>query len=110
MTDEVAQRNQIRAKRTRRTAGIVLALSFFDIFALLPIVGPHVTELGGGPAAIGLAVGAYSSTNLPANVIGGILVDRKGRRRVLLIGLAAASITVAAYALATTVLAFIATR
>jgi MFS transporter, DHA1 family, multidrug resistance protein len=104
------ERVRIRARRTRRTAGVVLFLSFVDIFALLPTVGPHVAALGGGDAAIGLAVGAYSASNLPANVLGGILVDRWGRRRVLLLGLAMAAVAVAAYALAATVAAFVGIR
>jgi MFS transporter, DHA1 family, multidrug resistance protein len=81
---------------------VVLFLSFVDVFALLPTVAPYVTSLGGGPAAVGLAVGAYSAANLPANVVGGILVDRWGRRRVTLIGLVLAAAAVAAYPLATT--------
>lgn len=104
------ERRRIRAQRTRRTAGVVLFLSFVDIFALLPTVGPHVAALGGGDAAIGLAVGAYSASNLPANVVGGILVDRWGRRRVLLLGLGLGVLAVAAYTLAATVAAFVVTR
>ncbi len=103
-------RARVRALRTRRAAGIVLFLSFVDIFALLPTVAPHVGALGGGDAAIGLAVGAYSASNLPANVVGGILVDRWGRRRVLLLGLGLAALAVAAYVLAGTVAAFVGTR
>ncbi len=110
MTSELAARHAARATRTRRAAGVVVFLSFVDIFALLPTVGPHVTALGGREAAIGLAVGAYSAANLPANLVGGVLVDRWGRRRVLLLGLAAATVAVAAYALAASVAAFIATR
>lgn len=104
------ERIRIRARRTRRVAGVVLFLSFLDIFALLPTVGPHVEALGGGDAAIGAAIGAYSASNLPANVIGGILVDRWGRRRVLLLGLGLAALAVAAYALAGTVTAFVGVR
>jgi len=89
---------------------VVLFLSFVDVFALLPTVGPHVAALGGGDAAIGLAVGAYSASNLPANIVGGILVDRLGRRRVLLIGLGLGVLAVAAYTLAATVAAFLITR
>lgn len=93
-----------------RAPGVVLFLAFVDIFALLPTVAPHVTDLGAGPAGIGLAVGAYSAANLPANIVGGILVDRLGRRRVTIAGLLAAAVTVAAYAWATTVGAFILVR
>jgi MFS transporter, DHA1 family, multidrug resistance protein len=90
------------ARRTRRAALVVLFLSFVDVFALLPTVAPFATSLGAGPAMLGLIVGAYSLTNLPANVVGGVLLDRWGRRRVLLLGLALAAATVALYPLAGT--------
>lgn len=93
-----------------RAPGVVLFLAFVDVFALLPTVAPHIEGLGAGPAGIGLAVGAYSAANLPANVVGGILVDRHGRRIITIIGLIAAAVTVAAYALATSVAGFILVR
>ncbi len=98
------------ARASLRAPGVVLFLAFVDVFALLPTVAPHVTSLGAGAAGIGLAVGAYSAANLPANIVGGILVDRYGRRRITIIGLVAAAITVATYATATTVGVFILVR
>ena len=97
-------------RRSLRAPGVVLFLAFVDIFALLPTVAPHVTALGAGPAGIGLAVGAYSAANLPANIVGGVLVDRIGRRRVTLLGLVAAAVAVAGYTLATTVGLFVLVR
>ncbi len=96
--------------RSLHAPGVVLFLAFVDIFALLPTVAPHVTALGAGPAAIGLAVGAYSAANLPANIVGGVLVDRLGRRRVTLLGLVAAAVAVAGYALAATIGLFVLVR
>jgi len=93
-----------------RAPGVVLFLAFVDIFALLPTVAPHVSSLGAGAAGVGLAIGAYSAANLPANVLGGILVDRWGRRRVTLLGLVAAALAVAAYPAAGTVGAFLLVR
>lgn len=90
------------AARVRRAALVVLFLSFVDVFALLPTVAPYATGLGAGPAMLGLVIGAYSMTNLPANVLGGWLIDRWGRRPVLLLGLALAAGTVALYPLAAT--------
>ncbi|MFO7777881.1 MAG: MFS transporter [Nitriliruptoraceae bacterium] len=104
MTDPVPARPSLRAP------GVVLFLAFVDVFALLPTVAPHVAGLGAGPAGIGLAVGAYSAANLPANILGGILVDRHGRRIVTIVGLVAAAATVAAYALATSVTGFLLIR
>lgn len=99
-----------RRRRALTAATAVLFLAFVDVFALLPTVAPHVDGLGAGAAGVGLAVGAYSAANLPANIVGGILVDRIGRRRVTMIGLAAAAVTVAAYAVTTTVVTFILVR
>lgn len=97
-------------RATLRAPGVVLFLAFVDVFALLPTVAPHIASLGAGAAGIGLAVGAYSATNLPANIVGGILVDRHGRRVVTIVGLVAAAATVAAYSLPVSVAGFIAVR
>ena len=91
-------------------AGVALFLSFMDVAALLPTVAPHVRGLGASATGVGLAVGAYSATNLPANILGGILIDRIGRRRVTIIGFLLAAIAVLGYSLATTVGGFIAIR
>ena len=91
-------------------AGVALFLSFMDVAALLPTVAPHVRGLGASATGVGLAVGAYSATNLPANILGGILIDRIGRRRVTILGFLLASVAVLGYALATTVGGFIAIR
>ena len=91
-------------------AGVALFLSFMDVAALLPTVAPHVRGLGASATGVGLAVGAYSATNLPANILGGILIDRIGRRRVTILGFLLAAVAVLGYSLATTVGGFIAIR
>jgi MFS transporter, DHA1 family, multidrug resistance protein len=91
-------------------AGVTLFLSFMDVAALLPTVAPHVRGLGAGATGVGLAVGAYSATNLPANILGGLLLDRVGRRRVTILGFLLAALAVLGYSLATTVGGFIAIR
>ncbi len=91
-------------------AGVALFLSFMDVAALLPTVAPHVRGLGAGATGVGLAVGAYSATNLPANILGGILIDRIGRRRVTILGFLLAAVAVLGYSLASTVGGFIAIR
>jgi MFS family permease len=91
-------------------AGVALFLSFMDVAALLPTVAPHVRGLGASATGVGLAVGAYSATNLPANILGGILIDRIGRRRVTILGFVLAAVAVLGYSLATTVGGFIAIR
>lgn len=91
-------------------AGVALFLSFMDVAALLPTVAPHVRGLGASATGVGLAVGAYSATNLPANILGGVLLDRIGRRRVTILGFLLAAVAVLGYSLATTVGGFIAIR
>ena len=91
-------------------AGVALFLSFMDVAALLPTVAPHVRSLGASATGVGLAVGAYSLTNLPANIVGGIMIDRIGRRRVTILGFLLAAVAVLGYSLATTVGGFIAIR
>lgn len=99
-----AKRAVVYATRSTKTwvPVTVLFASFLDIFALLPTVAPYARSLGASTVAVGVVVGAYSLANLPANLIGGILVDRYGRRRVIIASLAAAGAAVAAYSLATT--------
>lgn len=88
----------------------VLFASFLDIFALLPTVAPYARSLGATTVTVGIVVGAYSFTNLPANILGGILVDRHGRRLVIITSLIAAALAVAAYSLATSTGMLIVTR
>jgi MFS family permease len=91
-------------------AGVALFLSFIDVAALLPTVAPHVRSLGASATGVGLAVGAYSASNLPANILGGILIDRIGRRRVTILGFVLAAVAVLGYSLASTVGGFVVIR
>jgi MFS transporter, DHA1 family, multidrug resistance protein len=93
-----------------RAAGVVLFLSFMDVTTLVTIVSSHAASLGAGAIGIGLSVGAYSATNLPANIIGGILLDRVGRRRLTVVGFLVAAVAVLGYAQAASVPGFIVIR
>jgi len=93
-----------------RAAGAALFLSFMDVTVLVTIVAGHAAALGAGALGVGLAVGAYSATNLPANVVGGILLDRLGRRRLTVIGFLLNGVAVLGYALASSVPEFILIR
>jgi len=93
-----------------RAAGVVLFLSFMDVTTLVTIVSSHAASLGAGAIGIGLSVGAYSATNLPANVVGGILLDRVGRRRLTVLGFLLAAVAVLGYAQAASVPGFILIR
>lgn len=88
----------------------VLFSSFLDVFALLPTVSPYARSLGATTLTLAIVVGAYSLTNIPANVLGGMLVDRYGPRKVVLFGLVAAAVTVLTYSLAATPAALVSAR
>lgn len=95
------------AERAQRGT-IVLAyglvfIAFTDNFSMLPTIGPYTQHLGGGALAMGIVVAAYSVTNLLLNVVGGIMLDRSGRRRLLLAGLVMAAVSMGLYAMATNV-------
>lgn len=91
-------------------AFVAVFLAFLDNFAILPLIAPRAAELGADPLGVGLAVAAYSLTNLVLNLVGGSLADRFGRRGILLISLAISPLCIAAYGLATSLPLFLLAR
>lgn len=65
----------------------VVLVSFCDNFSQFPVIAPYARSLGATPAFIGVVVAAYSATNLAGNVLAGFMIDRFGRKRLLVIGL-----------------------
>ncbi len=88
------------SKRGSRAAYVAVFLAFFDNFALLPLIAPRAQELGANALGVGTTVAAYSLTNLLLNLAGGVLTDRVGRRRMVLLSLAIAPVCIAIYGLA----------
>jgi len=83
-----------RAAAAHRAAyGAVLAAAlccYAALGAVLSILPRYVPDqLGGGPIAVGLAVGAPALTGLVARPLGGRLADRHGARPLVLAGAAA---------------------
>lgn len=97
-------------RRARLAAYAAVFLAFFDNFALLPLIAPRAEELGADALGVGVAVAAYSLTNLLLNLVGGSLADRVGRRLVLLVSLAVSPICIAIYGLADSLPVFLAAR
>lgn len=93
----------------------LIALSSLAYFtaegALLPTVPLFVQRaLGGGEVAIGISVGAFSVTALLLRPFVGRLADRRGRRRVMLIGMVLFGLSVAGYLVTASVAVLIAMR
>ena len=95
-------------RRARLAAYAAVFLAFFDNFALLPLIAPRAEELGADALGVGLAVAAYSLTNLALNLVGGALADRIGRRLILLVSLAVSPICIAIYGLSDSLPLFLA--
>jgi MFS transporter, DHA1 family, multidrug resistance protein len=67
---------------------VIIFIVFLDTFIQLPIMTPYALSLGASAALAGFVVSMYSLTNIAGNIAGGIWIDRAGRRRVLLTGMA----------------------
>lgn len=67
---------------------LVALLCYAALGAVLRVIPDHLTALGAGPFAVGLAVGAPAITGLVARPAGGRLADRVGPRAVVPVGAA----------------------
>ena len=79
-------------------ARMVVLAAFFDLFMQFPIMAPHARDLGASATLVGVIVAAYSVTNLVGNLGAGFVLDRWGRRRPMILGLAITALAVLSYA------------
>ena len=91
-------------RRPNRAAfgGVFLTtlLCFLAVGAVLPILPRYVVgPLAGGDLEVGLVTGAFAFTAIIGRPIGGRLADRRGRRLVVLCGLALTAVAGALYTL-----------
>jgi MFS family permease len=98
------------SRRARLSAYGAVFLAFLDNFAILPLIAPRAEELGADALGVGVAVAAYSLTNLLLNLVGGSLADRMGRRTVVLLSLVVSPLCIAVYGLAASLPVFLAAR
>ncbi|SFP64394.1 MFS transporter [Hydrogenimonas thermophila] len=67
---------------------LIVALRFFGLFIVLSVLSQYALELPGGTALLaGIAVGGYALTQAVLQVPFGVLSDKIGRKKTLLIGL-----------------------
>lgn len=79
----------IAAERRAATGlAAIYALRMLGLFALLPVLALAARDLAGStPLLIGLALGIYGLTQAALQVPFGLLSDRFGRKRIILVGL-----------------------
>ncbi len=85
------------ARRVTWAARFVVLAVFLDLFMQFPTIAPYAESLGASAAVAGIAVAAYSFTNLFGNLGAGPLLDRLGRRGPMLMGMAVSAAAVLAY-------------
>jgi integral membrane protein len=66
--------------------GIVF-FSFFDLFSQLPVMSTFAASVGASSFIVGFVIGIYSLSNIVGNILSGMLTDKLGPFKILLIGL-----------------------
>ncbi len=67
---------------------LIIGLRFFGLFVVMSVLSAYATHLiGATPALVGLAVGGYALTQAAFQVPFGVLSDKIGRKKAILIGL-----------------------
>jgi MFS family permease len=75
-------------------------LCFLAVGAVLPVLPRYVVgPLGGGDLEVGIVAGAFAFTAIIGRPIGGRLADRRGRRVIVLAGLALTAVAGVVYAI-----------
>jgi MFS family permease len=73
---------------------VVTGLGLLSVGATLPVLPRYVTgPLGGGDLEVGIVTGAFAVTGLACRPLAGHLADRRGRRRVVIVGSLATAIS-----------------
>jgi MFS family permease len=73
---------------------VVTGLGLLSVGATLPILPRYVTgELDGSDLEVGIVTGAFAITGLACRPLAGHLADRRGRKRIVLIGAIATAIS-----------------
>jgi MFS family permease len=73
---------------------VVTGLGLLSIGATLPILPRYITgSLGGGEVEVGIVTGAFAITGLASRPLAGHLADRRGRKRVVVVGALATALS-----------------
>ncbi|HYN53026.1 MAG TPA: MFS transporter, partial [Thermoleophilaceae bacterium] len=73
---------------------VVTGLGLLSVGATLPVLPRYVTgPLDGGDLEVGIVTGAFAITGLACRPLAGHLADRRGRKRVVVVGSLATAIS-----------------
>jgi MFS family permease len=79
--------------------GLAVCLSLFGDLSLFASLVTRADVLGLSLGAVGIMLSVHRLIRIPGNPLGGALLDRWGRRRLFILGMALATISTAAYGL-----------
>jgi MFS family permease len=79
--------------------GLAVALSLFGDLTLYAVLVTQLDVVGLSLAAVGIMLGVNRLIRIPGNPVGGLLLDRWGRRRLFMVGMLLGVLTTAGYAL-----------
>lgn len=69
----------------------IVFFSFFDLFAQMPVMSTFAASVGASSFIVGFVIGLYSLANTFGNILSGILTDKVGPFKILMVGLLLAS-------------------
>ncbi|HEX2127706.1 MAG TPA: MFS transporter, partial [Solirubrobacterales bacterium] len=77
---------------------VVTMLGLLAVGATLPVLPRYVTgELGAGEVEVGIVTGAFAITGLACRPLAGRLADRRGRKRIVVLGAVSTAVAGALY-------------
>lgn len=65
----------------------IVFFSFIDLFTQLPVMSTFATAVGSSSFLVGFIVGLYSLTNTFGNILSGVMTDKVGPFKIMMIGL-----------------------
>lgn len=65
----------------------IVFFSFFDLFSQLPVMSTFATSIGASSFLAGFVIGLYSLSNTLGNIVSGIMTDKVGPFKMLMVGL-----------------------
>ncbi|SDZ58809.1 Predicted arabinose efflux permease, MFS family [Evansella caseinilytica] len=79
----------------------IIIITFLDTFIQLPIISTYSQEVGASSMLTGMTISVYSLTNMIGNAVSGYYIDRYGRKKLLLTGMALVAVILLFYPMAT---------